>query len=373
MDRRRVGFAAFVAVGVSAGFLSSCSDDDIILCPDGRTLAFADADYEARRFFFVVDPVDPLLTGRLVPPGDPDWIAPPEITDLRLWHDDRNAANNGAALRGVAYLDPRPGALAALDSVIGFFDPLTAGVDFTILEDLYPVDAGSARGASAAPRSYLVVDITDRVRPGEALAATFTATYTIPGEPDPLVIRYGTEVDTGPTPDTILLKALRIPDARYTQFDGEYVSRDDFWYPTRRLEIRSIYPFELVADEELVGARVAENTSHSAHFPGASEEATYLRGLGIDKEDASGQPGFDHVIDRAYQRRDLSLIVLPDLRPFAPAAEDSVWPFFHADLSQREARPAYFVGADANRALYDRLVMAPETDSRYTFDLNLSP
>jgi hypothetical protein len=104
------------------------------------------------------------------------------------------------------------------------------------------------------------------------------------------------------------------------------------------------------------------------HFPG-DETATYLRGLGIDREDDAGNPGPDGRIDRTYVFPSLGFIILPDLRPFAPAAADSVWPPFRADLPA--GRPRFFAGEAANRAAYDKRTDAPDRplDRRYSFDI----
>jgi hypothetical protein len=100
--------------------------------------------------------------------------------------------------------------------------------------------------------------------------------------------------------------------------------------------------------------------------------------LGVDKKGSDGQSGFDHHIDPEFLREDLDLLVLPDLRPFAPAAEDSVWPFFVQDLPN--GRPAFFVGEDANanfegQSFYDQRppMIDPSDDSRYVFTVTATP
>ncbi len=68
-----------------------------------------DLDYVQRRFFFLVDPVDPLLQGGTLRALDQlGGIPPPEIqvTTLNVWRDN-NDLNTSGEVPGVAYLDPR--------------------------------------------------------------------------------------------------------------------------------------------------------------------------------------------------------------------------------------------------------------------------
>ena len=48
----------------------------------GFRMQLSDIHHVGRRFFYVVDPVDPLGTGELVAPDHPDWVAPPTIDSL---------------------------------------------------------------------------------------------------------------------------------------------------------------------------------------------------------------------------------------------------------------------------------------------------
>ncbi len=323
-----------------------------------------DVDYVQRRFFFLIDPVDPFLTGVLVPPSDPNWIPPPVIDSLQVWRDDRDQTNNNGA-PGAAYLDPRLGAPAARDSVPAYFDPLTEQEDFTIREDLFTIVVRLPNGREER-YVYPVLDILSPIGSQEVLAATFRATYTLPSG-ETRVVRYGALVN-----GVVTAKAIYIPDGEYEQFEGEFYSRNDYWYPMRRLELRNIYSLGASnIDFESIKLSVKRSIGEDpVRFPGGASTDTYMRGLGIDRENISGQPVPDDLVDRAFVFSSLGVIILPDLRPFSPAAEDSVWPFFRADLlSTPPVRPRYFVGEDANRAVYDKRGANQGEDGKYFFDL----
>jgi hypothetical protein len=306
-----------------------------------------DFDHVRRSFFFLVDPVDPLLTGQLLP-LDQGGMPPPAITDLRVWRDDRNQQNNGSAVPGVAYLDPSQA--AAPDSVFTQLDPLREQEDYLVRTDLFTVLLG--------PRlhRYAVLELLSPIGSNEVLAAAFTATYTTP-EGQELEVRYG-------------------PDGKFTVFDegGQFYSRSDYWYPVRRLELRNIYSLG-ARDIDVATLQLAVKKREGLdplHFPD-QPGATYLRGLGVDRLDAFGGPYPDDRIDEAFVKPAEGLVVLPDLRPFAPAAEDSVWPFFRADiLASPPGRPAFFVGEPANRAIYDKrpVQVNPSLDRKYYFDVS---
>jgi hypothetical protein len=331
-------------------------------------------DYEARRFFFLVDPVDPLRTGVLLPPSDANWLPPPAIDSLQVWCDDRIQSNNGGAVPGVALLDVRPGAPAESDSIRAFFDLWTEHADFDIRDDL--VATTIDLGGGHEQHVYPVLDLLIPLGSGEVLAATFRATFALP-QGGTRVIRYGLVAADG----TMRAKALYIPDGEYTMLHGDFYSRSDYWYPVRRLELRNIYRLRLQGSGfRSIEVGVRQTGLGNTNFPGMGPDVTYLRGLGVDKKGSHGQAGFDHHIDPEFIRDDLDLLILPDLRPFAPAAEDSVWPFFVQDLPN--GRPAFFVGEDANanpqdvnQSFYDKRppAIAPSEDSRYVFTITATP
>ena len=324
-----------------------------------------DLDYLQRRFFFLVDPVDPLLIGQLVPPDQSAWIPPPLITDLAVYRDDRNQQNNGGAVLGLALLNAASVA-ADSDSVTAFFDPLAEFEHFAVRSHLFVVFVDSP-GQQQLHR-YRVLEIMSPIGRDEVLAATFTATYRIAGRDS--VVRYGTERGIEP----VRAKALYIPEGRYL-LDGDFYSRTDFWYPVRRLELRNIYSLgasNIDVDNLELSVKRATGPD-SLHFPNAGSDVTYLRGLGVDKENRLGQPVFDHQIDRVFIDPARGLMILPDLRPFAPGPEDSVWSPYYTDITAGPpGRPAFFSGEHANRAIYDKRVVSPGVDGKYFFDVGLS-
>ncbi len=158
----------------------------------------------------------------------------------------------------------------------------------------------------------------------------------------------------------------------------QYVTRDGFWSRLRRLELRNMYSVQREdVDLQTISLVVKQSTQEDPeHFPG-NPQATYLRGLGIDRENNSGAPTHDDRLDSQNYFPDLGMIRLPDLRPFAPAEEDSVWPFFRRDIvSDPPSRPAFFLGEDANaegryQSFYDKLSRSIDRgrDTKYFFDL----
>jgi hypothetical protein len=310
-----------------------------------------DIDYVQRRFFFLVDPVDPLLTGEFLA-LDEGGIPPPTITELQIWRDDRNQQNNGGAVPGLAVLNPVPGGDPG-ETIETFFDPLVEQEDFQTRNDLFTVTIGSAI------YRYQVIDLLSPLGRNEVLAATFTATYDTPT--GPLEIRYGSAAGA----DTVTAKILFLPDGEYSYVGENLYNPADPLYPVRRLELRNIYNLGTTnLDLESLRVIVRRNGGENPfHFP-QDEAATYLRGLGADREDVQGQPTSDDLIDRQYVYPSLGLIILPDLRPFAPAAQDTAWPFYRVDLPEyrpagTEVRPAFFVNTIddptvANPAAYDR-------------------
>ena len=354
--------AAGVAVVAGLG-AAGCTEDSGVN-PGLTPLVIDDLDYVQRQFFFLLDPVDPMLTGRLVALEE-GGMPPPAITDLRVWRDDRNQQNNGSAVPGVAYLDPSK--TAALDSVLTQLDLLREQEEYAVRSDLFTVVL------DARVHRYAVLELLTRVGSNEVLAAAFTATYTTREGPE-LVVRYGSPA--APPPDTVRAKALYVPDGQFTVFDegGQSYSRGDYWYPMRRLELRNVYNLGRT-NLDLARLRLVVKRNEGAdplHFPGGAG-ATYLRGLGLDKLDRSGRPYPDDRIDDAFVKPAEGLIVLPDLRPFAPAAEDSVWPFFRADqLASPPGRPAFFVGESANRTIYNKRPsqINPSLDRKYLFEVS---
>jgi hypothetical protein len=347
-----------------------------------------DLDYVQRRFFFLVDPVDPLLTGTLLRLDQPGATLPPVITDLQVWRDNKNQSDNGTAVPGVAHLDPRSGAAAPRDSIEADFDALRETEDYTIRNDLYTVNVLLPGQTVPTRVVYPVLDMLSPIGAQELLAATFTATYALPGG-GTQVVRYGTPIASGAPPDIIRAKALYIPDGDYKDFDGEYYSREDrannrpsFLYPIRRLELRNIYALggDNIDLNTLDLSVKRANAEDPVHFPGDAS-ATYLRGLGIDREGAQQGSPPDDRLDSDYFYPGLGMVVLPDLRPFAPAAEDSVWPFFVQDLPPAippNGRPAFFVGEDANanpqnvnQSFYDKRPgsIQQSEDRKYFFDV----
>ena len=86
--------------------------------------------------------------------------------------------------------------------------------------------------------------------------------------------------------------------------------------------------------------RSARDGQRREHLPGR-ETATYLRMLGVDRlVNQTEDPAFDNLIDREFVYPAEGLVVLPDLRPFAQAAVDSVWPFTVVDLGANTVDPA---------------------------------
>jgi hypothetical protein len=357
---------AFPIALVASGWLG-CEEEQ----ETPRSIEVHDLDYLGRRFFFLVDPVDPRLTGQLLR-LDQGGVPPPVITQLQVWRDNRIQADNGTSVPGIAYLDPRPG-VAAADTIEANFDALRETGDYTIRNDLYVVNV-LMPGQTVTTRFYYpVLDMLSPIGSGEVLAATFTATYTLPGGGSE-VIRYGTTIVQGEPPSLIQAKALYIPDGEYTILSGNHYSRQDYWYPIRRLELRNIYGLGATdIDLGRLMLSVKRGDSGLTHFPGAGPDTTYLRALGLDKE-ADGTPGFDHRVDPIFVDAARGLLMLPDLKPFAPAAEDSVWPFFVADLPN--GRPRFFVGEDANanphdvsQSFYDKrpLQINQSEDRKYLF------
>jgi hypothetical protein len=361
--RSRILLAPACAALLSLAWMG-CDDDSVGPPPEPVTVF--DTDHVARRFFFPVDPVDPLLTGELLA-LDEGGIPPPRIRGLQLWRDDGNQQNNGGAVPGLALLNPVVGVDPG-ETIETFFDPLVEQEDFTVRSDLFTATIGIAL------YSYQVIDLLSPLGRNEVLAATFTATYDTPA--GPLEVRYGSETSA----DTVKAKTLFLPDGEYSYVGENLYNTADYWYPVRRLELRNVYRlgrtgFGLESLQVIVRKNEAGNPFH---FP-QDEAATYLRGLGADREDTSGNPGFDHLIDRQYVHPTLGLIILPDLRPFAPAAPDTVWPFYRVDLPEyrppgSEARPAFFIGEHANPAVYDRKSddLDRVLDRRYFFDISFS-
>jgi len=356
---------AFPIALVASGWLSCAEEQDT-----PRSIEVHDLDYLGRRFFFLVDPVDPLLTGQLVAPEAPNWILPPIITDLHLWRDNRIQADNGTSVPGVAHLNPRSGAAAATDSIDADFDALRETEDYTLRNDLYVVNVLLPGQTVATRVVYPVLDMLSPIGSGEVLAATFAATYTLPGG-GTQVVRYGTIITPGSPPNHITGKALYIPDGEYNNLSGDYYSREDFWYPVRRLELRNVYSLEATdIDLAKLVLSVKRGDSGLPHFPGSGPDTTYLRALGLDKEDVQGAPVFDHRVDPRFVDAARGLLMLPDLNPFAPTAEDSVWPLFRVDkVAVPSGRPAYFVGEHSNPGIYGKRPSAIQQseDRKYLF------
>ena len=333
-----------------------------------------DLDYVQRRFFFLVDPVDPLLTGTLKR-LDQGGQLPPVITNLQVWRDNKNLSDNGTAVSGFARLDPRSGTADTTAAIPAQFDALRETEDYTLRNDLFEIDV-QVPVLGERHVVYPVLDMLSPIGSGEVLAATFTATYTLP-DGRTQEVRYGTVITPGVPPTSITAKSLYLPEGEFT-FSGDYYSREDARYPIRRLELRNIYA--LGGDNiELATLDLAvkrANAEDPVHFPGDAS-ATYLRGLGIDQVNTNGQAGADDRLDANDFEVGLGMVVLPDLRPFAPAAEDSVWPFFVQDLPPAvppNGRPAFFVGEDANASsdstsFYDKRQIEATTDRKYFFDV----
>jgi hypothetical protein len=327
-----------------------------------------DTGYLGRRFFFLVDPVDPLATGELVPPDDPAWVPPPEIHDLLVWRDDFNQTNNGASVEGFVYLDPNhveaPNDSTPPDSLAGYFDLLAEDVDYVLRTDLVVHRIADPSGNEQIYR-YPVLDMLEPFQFTGRLGVTFRAVYTIDGASQEVV--YG---DLPVGADPLRAKALSIPAGYFDRFEGDYFSPEDFWYPIRLLELRNIYQLGGINDEDWsTFALVVRSAINGNDYLDDDPDVTFLRMLGLDRLDAEGNPGFDHQIDDGFIIWDEELVVMPDLRPFAPAAVDSVWSPYWSDLDGDPAdpavRPARFAGEHANRVPYDKRFVVPREDRLY--------
>ncbi|MGD8394649.1 MAG: cell surface protein SprA [Candidatus Eiseniibacteriota bacterium] len=339
-----------------------------------------DIEYVQRRFFFLVDPADPQLSGVILPPDDPDWVPPPIITDLQVWRDDFNQQNNGSAVEGALFLDPN---VSPPDSVEGFFDVLVEQEDYILRNDLFSVQFGT--GENAEIYNYPVLDMLRPIGPSERLGATFTATYA-----DGSTITYGL-VPSGA--ELGRFKALYVPAGEFNIFNGDFFSPEDFWYPVRNLELRNIYSLGgRDLDLSTLELTVRIRTGELREYLGDDPEATYLRMLGLDRQDEFGTPGFDDIVDRDFIYPGEGLLVLPDLRPFAPGAIDMGWPFFVNDLRALQdggapgpaERPALFYTEEdrpdsldpglplgtPNRAIYDKRNPNRGEDGRYYFEVS---
>jgi len=334
------------------------------------TLRPADLDYVQRRFFFLVDPVDPLLQGgELRALDEPGGIPPPviEVTTLNVWRDNRDL-NTSDKVPGVALLDPR---VAGSDSIAAFFEALVVNEDYVLRTDLFAIDGVRLSNGQTVSIQYPVLDMKSPIASNEVLAATFTARYSIPGQAQPLVVQYGNII--GNPASRVRAKALHINISEFDNDNG-YVDRNDPWSPVRRLELRNMYSVQREdIDLQTISLVVRQSGQDDPdHFPG-DPNATFLRGLGLDRENSRGDPVHDDRLDAPQYFPDIGMIRLPDLRPFALAEEDSVWPFFRRDLP--DGRPGFFTGENANavnryQSFYDKVTaIVRGEDDKYFFDL----
>ncbi len=324
--------------------------------------------YVKRRFFFLVDPVDPKNTGLLLEPGAPGWVPPPEISDLKVWLDDRNQHNNGGLRPGTMYLDPAPEAVATAEDSIpdGVFDILVSPTDYRLRTDLFSIVDQEGQAYN-----YPVLDLhrvgLDR---DDYLGVTFKATYRTPGGGQE-VVTYGSVPSEPNAP--LILKALQVPPAKI-QTDQDFFIEDEFWAPTLRLALKNIYDLGgSEIDPASLVISLHSDLGAEPEFLGDDATTTFIRMLGVDRESVNGFDGFDNIIDQVYLKLGEGLMVLPDLRPFAPSRLDSVWPFYYGDLQRPAAdprgRPAFFVDGAANRAAYDKRNPNTGQDSRYYFEI----
>jgi len=143
----------------------------------------------------------------------------------------------------------------------------------------------------------------DEIVDTELLVTNFAndGTASLPIEssiPVACTIVYGTTPAAGD--GSLRPKAVYLPPGDYPR-SGDFYNPADFFFPVRNLELRNIYDIggrdiDLTTFELTVSTRLGEQREHLEGDP----EATYLRMLGVDKEDEFTNPGFDNIIDRAF-------------------------------------------------------------------------
>ncbi len=351
-----------------------------------QTQTLNDYDYVRGVYFLLYDPSDPAFGTQEI-----------DQSSIRLYLDDgNNYANRVNAIRGRAFVDPRPDHGVKLDSlpgdpptpsVRGFFTLLTQGSenDYEILNDVY------------GPR-YKVIRMKRGIT-GESqrLAVTYTYRDVSGGQAVGPVFAMG----GGDTLDTDgaqarTMKLLRTPLNKLPAGpDGLFDPASPF-APTRELELRNFY--------QLAGQRIDARTFNLTIRQGVDdppvtfipaptgEPIPFTEILGLDNYDETrGTPVYrqhDGKVDgtlpdntsRLFVNYENGTLFFFDLRPFAPRiTRDPSYTFqpFDSVLSAILFRRDSLVGGPGdrnarNRDIYDKRNPLRSQDSQYYIDLEFT-
>lgn len=327
-----------VAVG-----LASCSRTRRVMAPtDGRVFleqSVADIEWMQGQYFLLYDP----SAGAVFDVEEPS---------IRLYLDDGNFADDVNTVAGKAVLDP-DGALGQplstaqdTSAVRGAFDLLSPGpaADYEVLNDVYAFH----------DTLYRVIRLAHPISrfSNQVLAATFTAAPIVgAGHALGAPVQVGGRTLTAPGPDSgsVLLKLLRVPRSRQTPTaDMRHYDTTAPLYPAHALELRNFY--------QLIGYQIDPASLQLTVQSGRSDPpvtgqngVSFLEMLGLDSWDETPSPavrGHDGRLDglgynaqtRAWMDFERGVLMLPDLRPFAPRVDPASAPAFERYLAAQVNR-----------------------------------
>ncbi|MDH4038683.1 MAG: hypothetical protein OEV86_14515 [Candidatus Krumholzibacteria bacterium] len=298
----------------AALILAGCSDDPADVpepAPVTDTHVIRDVDYVKDRYFYVDDPVffyGAMDTGfevwRRVTPQD--LILDPTIMRFPGWAVPDSVGDGQSIVDAVDVIKAGSRQFAGL---VQEFMRLEQGVDFTLVLDAStPTIVGIelTDPLPAAAQRTLALRYTNIN--GAAVGGSYASFGVIdPANGQPLV--------PGSAADTLMLEMIKAPDPRPT---GPFAS---VW----RLAVRNVYDLGFtdiqagefkVVIEDVLTIRTKPDRPDGSAVP-------YLRIFGLDVTDTAGTGGPDGKIDLTRGLVDLQrgLLILPDVRGFAPSAQ----------------------------------------------------
>src|SRR5690349_9981810 len=290
----------------------------------------SDLDYIHRTYYFIAD--HPLYL---------------DHASLRVFRDDRNPTNDVYTnpRPGRARLDPRAPQGPANPETPGYFDILTAGVDYNVI-DLYIPQAGAEipileMTAAQDINSVLGVSYVEQV--GSESIAVGNSDF------------FATDPALGKNAGEYLLKAIKadygIPS---TLNDGTYDPSDP-WYPILNYELRNLYRLGIEhIDRSRTVITVRQRDAAFSVDPDSFHGSSFLSLLGLDQIGATlGSPP-DGKVDDQFIDSGRGILFFPDLHPFDPDTARAGCPADHGgflcldNLARNPLRDCYASDCIAN-------------------------
>jgi hypothetical protein len=287
----------------------------------GSGIRIYDDEFIKGRFFFLFDPRDPSENI--------------DIGSIRVWVDDGNNQNNnqgGGTKRGRGYRmlhdDGAPDT-----SLVGEFQlQLLSNNDYYV--DQFYVDPERHAG-------YPMIVLNTPIRDEAFLAVDYVVIQSDG-------TRRQIPVPNPETPDSLILKALRVPDS--APWDTKNLN-SSVWAPLRLLEVKNVYDLgvsPIDPTQQGFHLRIRRLASSGDDPQTSTAGSPYIQALGLDMVNRQNVPGPDGEVDYRWIDTAHGYLRFPLLEPFADSTRlngdvDSL--FYNRRWFTREInfQPKYYI------------------------------